>query len=680
GDNDSGYTVEGLFGDVVEDFANTTVAYVYDSIFERNSVGDDLMRFFLDREVGDYVYDVMTAYVLKGELGEKLDFVGFANTRDDETGHYVLTKNVSEVLGIVLDFNVYGLIKSGDKVAYLKDEISELKVGDVVYDAVRTLLNKEFNIDEPRYAYENKVANEFVMDKNLSEVLNIVYNAKVLDVIDGISKDAVGYLKTTFASVEVGDVLFDVIRKVTNGKFGTKATFAHKHVEANENRYELTNVVLEVLFNINIVEFINEGDKVTYLKNKAGEIYLGDVAGLFADITGVEEDWTYNGEELNYVIGCVFGIQVKDIFRWIDEQTSVLEIVEEVFGNVRIANFVEFAGKVEKATNAQGIEVYSFNGAGVPLLVSDIMALSVSEIIGVKDAGDIFTAIVELVFNTRTVENYLKDYKLDVLDAQAFDGIAREYTVAEHITNFRNDALSHLKAIVSKVHVGDIASFAPAISGEEGLWMFNGDRLVKIISDLMDITGGEIFNWIDANDKLKVIVTDVFKNRTFKEYVEEFNVAILEKAAFEKVLDEQVAKFILEVAEGDVEYLKGVVGDIYVGEIIGIFADVEPMPTTFALGNVGEVKWAINGKEAKLILSDLFTIQISDIFRWIGANDKVNTIVSDIFGGRTVEDYIVNFGADQGYIDEHTILHPIVREYTIAGHVYELTKDAVAHL
>ena len=112
GDEKTGeYTVNGIFKAFVENPANRTIGEAIDKI--KNNP-ESIVRYLLNREAGDFVYDLFTK-ILK--IGDKIGIDGLAS-ENKQDGKYVLSKNA---LGAIFNLNIYKLIKAEDKVGYLKE-------------------------------------------------------------------------------------------------------------------------------------------------------------------------------------------------------------------------------------------------------------------------------------------------------------------------------------------------------------------------------------------------------------------------------------------------------------------------------------------------------------------------------------------------------------------------------
>ena len=79
-----------------------------------------------------------------------------------------------------------------------------------------------------------------------------------------------------------------------------------------------------------------------------------------------------NDTAVKAVIGDVFDVQVKDIFGWLDNKTKATEIIDEVFGERAVIDFVALAGDVSKQTKSNGVTVWALGKTQFPLIVSEV--------------------------------------------------------------------------------------------------------------------------------------------------------------------------------------------------------------------------------------------------------------------------------------------------------------------
>ena len=109
----------------------------------------------------------------------------------------------------------------------------------------------------------------------------------------------------------------DIVLKDEN-RFGIVGS-GYANTAANGGKYELTkSVLLETLFNVNVIKLIESKDIVQFIKDTFASIYVGDIAALVLDVTGTETVWMIKGNEVNPFVGDIFDIQISDVIRWLD--------------------------------------------------------------------------------------------------------------------------------------------------------------------------------------------------------------------------------------------------------------------------------------------------------------------------------------------------------------------------
>ena len=105
--------------------------------------------------------------------------------------------------------------------------------------------------------------------------------------------------------------------------------------------------------------------------------------------------------------------------------------------------------------NAENIPVYALNGKGFPLLISDVLGISVSDILDFIEADDTLTAVLDLIFRDRTFSNYGKDLASDIFDKEFFVEI-RDDKVADFIINIIEDFKGCLEESFAERYIGDV--------------------------------------------------------------------------------------------------------------------------------------------------------------------------------------------------------------------------------
>ena len=173
--------------------------------------------------------------------------------------------------------------------------------------------------------------------------------------------------------------------------------------------------------------------------------------------------------------------------------------------------------------------------------------------------------------------------------------------------------------------------FVRAELGGDGLWHMDPDTAyIEILSDIFSVQINDIFDVIDAEgvDGKIIKAADVlFGEYEFSRYLSDIDY-IREKGIFNALLDEKVANFVRGVVGDDrIEYLKGLFGNVYIGEIVDLLV-------TARLD--GKDWYQENGEVYYALLSDIFSVQISKIFEIIDSDgsvtDKILDAVEAVFG------------------------------------------------
>ena len=137
GDEQTGvYTIAGVYKAFLEELANKTFGEVMDDV---KNDSESVVKYLIDRELGDLVYDLLTKIV---KFGDKIGIDGLASENKTAKG-YVSKKNA---ISAILNFNIYKLIKAEDKVGYLKEAFANVTIGDLaeIYDKI-TKEEAEYN-------------------------------------------------------------------------------------------------------------------------------------------------------------------------------------------------------------------------------------------------------------------------------------------------------------------------------------------------------------------------------------------------------------------------------------------------------------------------------------------------------------------------------------------------------
>ena len=287
GDNDKGYTVEGAFKEVVEDVANVKVKTIYDDIRNNKFVGK-VKDTFLNREIGDYLFDLVVQFVYKTDK-KNLGFEGYASDKVVD-GKYSLEKAYKRIFDKVLNLNLQDTInglKTNKK--WVNDFMSDVLLGDVLFDFLRRNFSKVLLFcNDGVYGYTQVVEGKYVLDRNFKDVLEPLFNVAVGDILG--KKNMVDFfINEVYPNLLIGDVLYDPMRKLTRGKvnIGLDGLYAFKNKEENGGKYfadQNFSAIISQTFNLGIKE-IYDAYRNKYIKavihNTYKDLTLGD---LFYDV------------------------------------------------------------------------------------------------------------------------------------------------------------------------------------------------------------------------------------------------------------------------------------------------------------------------------------------------------------------------------------------------------------
>ena len=283
----------------------------------------------------------------------------------------------------------------------------------------------------------------------------------------------------------------------------------------------------------------------------------------------------------------------------------------------------------------------------IPSVVNDLLNVQLADIFEVIDfdgpIGNRILLAVESVFGREnTFGRYLGD--IDFLDKGIFKVIMGEevYDFAEGVLS--DDRLDYFKGLIGESKIGNIVEvFVSSISETDGVWYSNDERLPYILSDLLDVKFGDIFEVIEKEGEVtyKILAgVDAFsgRERTIGEYLE--NIEFLkDKKFFEGILDEPFYDFVEGVLADDrIDYIVGLFDDVTIGNVVQI-----------ALSDLTENDgvWSLD-EELPLIVSDLFNVKLTDIYDYVKeitdgeVKDGIYDAVKGTFKDRTLKDYVTD--------------------------------------
>ena len=255
-----------------------------------------------------------------------------------------------------------------------------------------------------------------------------------------------------------------------------------------------------------------------------------------------------------------------------------------------------------------------------------------------------------------------------------------------------NDRLDSLKTYFKDARLGDVVNVVNDKFAKNGdVWANNGKAVKLILSDVLDVNTDNIVEIVKAFKNVKAGINktaEIILKRTFQAYVKDFGYDLSKKDAFAGIRDVVVSEFVAAMLENNrLESLKKYFGETRVGDIINLFEQsVEKAGDEAEKGGITTLahsalkdgkRWQYKGKNFKLILSDLMDIEFNHVYNWIKVakkgkvNATVETIVGDIFGENTFEDYTKDFGLKR--ISEKELFRPI-RETKVIDFVTNLLE------
>ena len=630
GDEKTGeYTVNGIFKAFVENPANRTIGEAIDKI--KNNP-ESIVRYLLNREVGDFVYDLFTK-ILK--IGDKIGIDGLAS-ENKQDGKYVLSKNA---LGAIFNLNIYKLIKAEDKVGYLKEAFANVTIGDLteIYD----------KITKEEAVYNGRKVNEYKLNgKTFGLGVSGLLSTEIVGLIDAFKGE--GKLLDRIEGVVdidfmIGDYLtvMDILGISYNGTAWEKK---------GKEVYAPLNNVLKV----NVKEFVNTltGDKSAeekrdYIIKIFDKLTIGDFLSLSDKLANLDKELLQKH---------IYPIVVADLIIDFITEADKIGVAKKYFGDITIGSMANLAINV---TETGG--VWSDGKGEMKLIVTDAFNITVNDILGIvetiKNGGKteaIVKQVAEVVFNERSLKDYLADLK-----NASVDKIIAKDALQKLITSKIVDVVAKVfEKIGEKDYAGIITYYFDATSvGEfaqifmEGLkkdgdvWTNNGSAMKLIVSDVFDVTANDI---ADIIEEFKLAIksginrtANIVLKRTFQVYVKDFGYDLSKKDVLAGVRDVVVSEFVAAMLENNrLDSLKTYFKDARLGDIVNVVND--------KFVNDGDV-WANNGKAVKLILSDVLDVNADNIveivksFKYI--KDGINK-TAEIILKRTFQAYVKDFGYD----------------------------------
>ena len=652
GDEKTGeYTVNGIFKAFVENPANRTIGEAIDKI--KNNP-ESIVRYLLNREVGDFVYDLFTK-ILK--IGDKIGIDGLAS-ENKQDGKYVLSKNA---LGAIFNLNIYKLIKAEDKVGYLKEAFANVTVGDLteIYD----------KITKEEAVYNGRKVNEYKLDgKTFGLGVSGLLSTEIVGLIDAFKGE--GKLLDRIEGVVdidfmIGDYLtvMDILGISYNGTAWEKK---------GKEVYAPLNNVLKV----NVKEFVNTltGDKSAeekrdYIIKIFDKLTIGDFLSLSDKLANLDKELLQKH---------IYPIVVADLIIDFITEADKIGVAKKYFGDITIGSIANLAINV---TETGG--VWSDGNGAMKLIVTDAFNITVNDILGIvetiRNGGKteaIVKQVAEVVFNERSLKDYLADLKNASVDKIiAKDALQKLITskivdvVAKVFEKIgEKDYAGIITYYFDETSVGEFAQiFMEGLKKDGEVWANNGTAMKLIVSDVFDVTANDI---ADIIEEFKLAIksginrtANIVLKRTFQVYVKDFGYDLSKKDAFAGIRDVVVSEFVAAMLENNrLDSLKTYFKDARLGDVVNVVND--------KFVKDGDV-WSNNGKAVKLILSDVLDVNADNIAAIVKEFQRaikpgINKI-AEIILKRTFQAYVKDFGYDLSKKDAFVGIRDVVVSEFVAA-------------
>ena len=515
---------------------------------------------------------------------------------------------------------VYGIMNP----KLVSEGVKELKVGTVLMPLYNMLIPKAFagsemglkdkDAEEANKEYEIKGAfSAFLTElsnKTIGGVMEDFKNNKPLEVIKNYVFDR-----------PIGDILFDPLSKFLGEKLGLSGFACDANNVNGEGEYTTKKEPLNVIFNINVKEFLDSSDKVGFLKEKAGNLSIGAIAQIALAKLDKNADGT-----------------------WANDGKNMPLIVSDLF-NVKINQLLDIKN------NKDNLPEYLVN-----------------TICGEK----------------RTLRHYLDDLKNDniskitekaVLSKLLNDPIVN---VVKVVKDNKKQPTEIVKHYFGDAKLGEIAQIALAKldKNADGTWANDGKAMKLIVSDVFNVTINQLLEvkGKKGKDMITYLVETICKERTVGNYLSDLNMAavnkIIEKDVLDKVVNEKVIDLVNRlIGEGKLEEKVR----YYFGEAtIGAIAQI----ALAKLDKNADGTWANDGKAMKLIVSDVFNVTVNQLLEV--KNNKNNLpeyLVNTICGEeRTLRHYLDDLkNGNISKITEKAVLSKLLDDPVV--NVVKVVKD-----
>ena len=515
---------------------------------------------------------------------------------------------------------VYGIMNP----KLVSEAVKELKVGTVLMPLYNMLIPKAFagsemglkdkDAEEANKEYEIKGAfSAFLTElsnKTIGGVMEDFKNNKPLEVIKNYVLDR-----------PIGDILFDPLSKFLGEKLGLSGFACDANNVNGKGEYTTKKEPLNVIFNINVKEFLDSSDKVGFLKEKAGNLSVGAIAQIALAKLDKNADgtWANNGKNMPLIVSDLFNVKINQL--------------------------------LDIKNNKDNLPEYLVN-----------------TICGEK----------------RTLRHYLDDLKNDNISKITEKAVLSKLlddpvvNVVKVVKDNKKQPTEIVKHYFGDAKLGEIVQIALAKldKNADGTWANDGKAMKLIVSDVFNVTVNQLLEikGKKGKDMITYLVETICKERTVGDYLSDLNMAavnkIIEKDVLDKVVNEKVIDLVNRlIGEGKLEEkVRYYFGDATIGAIAQI--------ALAKLDKNADGTWANDGKAMKLIVSDVFNVTVNQLLEV--KNNKANLpeyLANTICGEeRTLRHYLDDLKNDNiSKITEKAVLSKLLDDPVV--NVVKVVKD-----
>ena len=189
------------------------------------------------------------------------------------------------------------------------------------------------------------------------------------------------------------------------------------------------------------------------------KLMVGDIVTLTGMAKGAEGEWTNkNDKAVAPALESIYDLTFDQIFGWLETKPiKVKEIVDEVFGENFIVDFVDIFAEVSFAKRSSGLASVKIGNALLPAIVGDVLTVTVGEILDWtgKKGNEMINAIVSGICDDTTFGQYIKDIapakegKEHVIETEVFKNIENKAYYIVKITSIKlNKSIAFFKIMV----------------------------------------------------------------------------------------------------------------------------------------------------------------------------------------------------------------------------------------